>query len=534
MGSGRGVAQTRRQSGPYRQGLTIRKVVESSDTGHSEGGLGKGVQYTQGKLTRGGTWGGGTEHQALAMILKVNIVIWDRRYIGRVGAQHRQLYVCTPQGNTFLRNIKHTSELIKQSEYGSIHVLYDDAAKHYEHFGSDTMEENTGGEQETMGEREAVMYETETGRRKEEEEGEKVKLTTMNSTRNTTVGEETISRGNRIGITGTGEEPGIQNSEVHVGTLNISGIAFGYRGRYMKTEEELLKIKPGDTLREVIEMMKAQEVSLMTLTDTHLSQEAMGEVGNFLQQEGLGGGGSPPGRKCRRKIYASRVARVNIRVLDPGKEIKVYGVYMPVRDNKAEKTGEIWDALTQDITERGTRNFIIKGDFTAEIEAWISRTGRTQKEEDVVYQGVLEDLNMVASIAQDYTFERAQTQIENILVPIELIHNLKEAHVTTGVRETDHKLVMATLAWEMKGEKGEYRPTRRYTDKFQELHWLRYERIIQERVNKIQEKMEGKRPSDRLGIIHNELTKAAAEVAEEAIEIRGVKVGGLGGSNRRE
>eukprot|EP00965_Chrysotila_dentata_P104887 3464500-Pleurochrysis_carterae.AAC.1 len=72
--------------------------------------LGEGVQYTNGRLTRGGTWGGGTEHQALAMYLKVNIIIWDRRYIGKVDAQHRQLYVCTPQGSTFLKNITHTAE----------------------------------------------------------------------------------------------------------------------------------------------------------------------------------------------------------------------------------------------------------------------------------------------------------------------------------------------------------------------------------------------------------------------------------------
>eukprot|EP00965_Chrysotila_dentata_P120119 3972937-Pleurochrysis_carterae.AAC.1 len=64
---------------------------------------------------------------------------------------------------------------------------------------------------------------------------------------------------------------------------------------------------------------------------------------------------------------------------------------MPVRDNKAEKTEEIWEALTQDITDRGTRNFIVNGDFNAETEAWISRSGKTQKEEDVIYQGFLKE-----------------------------------------------------------------------------------------------------------------------------------------------
>eukprot|EP00965_Chrysotila_dentata_P129994 4296804-Pleurochrysis_carterae.AAC.1 len=82
------------------------------------------------------------------------------------------------------------------------------------------------------------------------------------------------------------------------------------------------------------------------------------------------------------EVYASRVARVSIHVLDSGKEIEVYGVYMPVRENKAEKTEEIWKTLTQKITERGTRNFIVNGDFNAETEAWINRTGRTQKEEN--------------------------------------------------------------------------------------------------------------------------------------------------------
>eukprot|EP00965_Chrysotila_dentata_P118646 3922473-Pleurochrysis_carterae.AAC.1 len=28
--------------------------------------------------------------------------------------------------------------------------------------------------------------------------------------------------------------------EIQIGTMNISGIAYGYRGKYMKTEEELL------------------------------------------------------------------------------------------------------------------------------------------------------------------------------------------------------------------------------------------------------------------------------------------------------
>eukprot|EP00965_Chrysotila_dentata_P256409 6212529-Pleurochrysis_carterae.AAC.1 len=195
---------------------------------------------------------------------------------------------------------------------------------------------------------------------------------------------------------------------------------------------------------------------------------------------------------------------------------------MPVRNNKAERTEEIWETIVQDITNRGTRNFIINGDFNAETEAWITKNGRTQKEEDVVYQGVIEDLNLVASVTEDYTFERAQTQIDNILVPVELIHNLEAAYATTGVREKDHKMVMAIFAWEMQGGRGERRPTRRLTNKFQEKHWSQYERMLQERMKEIKEKMGNNRPSDKLRIIQKEMMQAAAEVAGEGMkEMRG-------------
>eukprot|EP00965_Chrysotila_dentata_P184589 6093432-Pleurochrysis_carterae.AAC.1 len=280
----------------------------------------------------------------------------------------------------------------------------------------------------------------------------------------------------------------------------------------------------------------------MTLTDTHLGREGMEEVGKFLQQEGLAGGGIAASREMiegreysvRRRVgiyfiwdptklsvdgitevYASRVASVNIYALDSGNSLEVYGVYMPVRNNKTEKTEEIWEALTQEITDRGNRNFVITGDFNAETEVWIHKTGRTQKEEDVIYQGVIEDLNLVPSVTEEYTFERARTQIDNVLIPIELIHNLKAAYTSTGVREKDHKMVMAVFAWGMKGDKGERRPTKRHTDKFQEKHWLQYEQILQERTRETREKMGNKEPSDKLRIIQNELMKVAEEVAGE-------------------
>eukprot|EP00965_Chrysotila_dentata_P148896 4917361-Pleurochrysis_carterae.AAC.1 len=86
-------------------------------------GLNDGVQYEQGRLIRGGSWGGGTEHQALAIILNINIVIWDRRHIGRVGAQHKQIYICSPTGQVSLKNIAQMENTIHQSQYKSIHLL---------------------------------------------------------------------------------------------------------------------------------------------------------------------------------------------------------------------------------------------------------------------------------------------------------------------------------------------------------------------------------------------------------------------------
>eukprot|EP00965_Chrysotila_dentata_P086203 2843601-Pleurochrysis_carterae.AAC.1 len=147
-------------------------------------------------------------------------------------------------------------------------------------------------------------------------------------------------------------------------------------------------------------MMKTQGVHLMTLTDTHLSRDGMGEVGTYLQQEGLGGGGIAATRETgeevntgtRRKagiyyiwdpmkiqvsnikeIYPSRVARAVIHHLDSGNELAVYGVYMPVRNNNGERIDEIWGNVMTDVTENGNRNFIINGDFNAESEAWIQK-----------------------------------------------------------------------------------------------------------------------------------------------------------------
>eukprot|EP00965_Chrysotila_dentata_P081589 2694059-Pleurochrysis_carterae.AAC.1 len=50
----------------------IQEIVRTHGIPMSEEefqGLSEGVQYTQGKLAKGGTWGGGTEHQALAVLL---------------------------------------------------------------------------------------------------------------------------------------------------------------------------------------------------------------------------------------------------------------------------------------------------------------------------------------------------------------------------------------------------------------------------------------------------------------------------------
>eukprot|EP00965_Chrysotila_dentata_P109954 3633179-Pleurochrysis_carterae.AAC.1 len=110
-------------------------------------------------------------------MLKVNIIIWDRRYIGRVGPQHRQLYICTPQGKTFLKSVAHTTEMLRQREFESIHLLYDDAAEHYEYFGKDNTEVATTKEHIPTGEREAETQEAETGRWEEEKKVERIQTT---------------------------------------------------------------------------------------------------------------------------------------------------------------------------------------------------------------------------------------------------------------------------------------------------------------------------------------------------------------------
>eukprot|EP00965_Chrysotila_dentata_P262532 6214596-Pleurochrysis_carterae.AAC.3 len=195
-----------------------------------------------------------------------------------------------------------------------------------------------------------------------------------------------------------------------------------------------------------------------------------------------------------------RVARAKVRALDSGKEIEVYGIYMPVRKNGGGRVEVIWEKVIKDVMDRGTKSFVINGDFNAETESWIKKSGRIQMVDDVVIQGVIEDLNLITSITKDYTFERARTQIDNILT----------AHTATRVREKDHRLVVARLAWEMKREKGEDRPTRRYTDKFKEEQRLGYKQMLKERIVDIKESLKNMRPKDKLMELQEAVTRAAA------------------------
>eukprot|EP00965_Chrysotila_dentata_P132026 4364601-Pleurochrysis_carterae.AAC.1 len=138
--------------------------------------------------------------------------------------------------------------------------------------------------------------------------------------------------------------------------------------------------------------------------------------------------------------------------------------------------------------------------------------------EDIVFQGVIEDLDLIAGITEDYTFERAHTQIDNILIPVEMLHTLRATYTAMGVREKDHRIFAAELPWEAEGARGENRPTRRHSDKFSEEHWQKYEQILTERIQEVHEAMGDKRPRDRLRELQRALTMAAAEVLGERAE----------------
>eukprot|EP00965_Chrysotila_dentata_P128588 4250552-Pleurochrysis_carterae.AAC.1 len=177
---------------------------------------------------------------------------------------------------------------------------------------------------------------------------------------------------------------------------------------------------------------------------------------------------------------------------------------MPVRNNDGVRAEAIWERVMEDITDRGNRNFVINSDFNAETEAWIKNNGRTQLEEDVIYQGAIEDLNLIAT------------------------------HTATGVREKDHRVVVARLAWKVKVVKGEGRPTCGYTDIFQEEQWQRYEQILTERIQEITKSLKVKRPRNRLQQLQETLTRAAAEAGGEKVKERNSNGEREEGYNRRE
>eukprot|EP00965_Chrysotila_dentata_P173940 5741850-Pleurochrysis_carterae.AAC.1 len=202
---------------------------------------------------------------------------------------------------------------IHQSQYKSIHLLYDHIAKHYECFDGGNVEQQKrqvshrtaeegevgqesrkkklekgqmgrgNGEVQTQGEPNTTRDCVEKGQEKytegrtkmEKKENKKEEGRGANqydTQRGQKADEQASARKDPIGQRQRG-----LHLEMNIGTLNMSGISFGYRGKYIQTEETLLKIRPRDKLREVVEMMKTQGVHLMTLTDTHLSRDGMGE-----------------------------------------------------------------------------------------------------------------------------------------------------------------------------------------------------------------------------------------------------------------
>eukprot|EP00965_Chrysotila_dentata_P236770 6201522-Pleurochrysis_carterae.AAC.1 len=178
--------------------------------------LEEGVQYEQGRLTKGGTWGGGTEHQAMAMMLKTNIVIWDRRYIGRVSANYKQIYICTPQGRMHLTNVAQAVGMLRGDVHTTIHLLYDYAVRHYEYFSRDTRQttETTDEPNETKVKREVLQKEATEKQREGERRGE-AEVNGFSVTGKDTPERQQIEREGP-----KGEKYGEHLLVIHIGTLN--------------------------------------------------------------------------------------------------------------------------------------------------------------------------------------------------------------------------------------------------------------------------------------------------------------------------
>eukprot|EP00965_Chrysotila_dentata_P237656 6202042-Pleurochrysis_carterae.AAC.3 len=387
-------------------------------------GLSKGVQCEWGRLIRGGTWGGGTEHQALAIILNINIVIWDRRYIGKVSASHKQTYVCSPQGQAFLMNVAQTEDILIQSQYKSIHLLYDHIAKHYEYFDRSNEahqthgaanapiergeeEQRTGNVKQITGEKSGDNGGVQTpGEPNKTREREEMKQEVHVEGRTT---KEPINRKKDVGRNAKHHKTQLKQISDGNAEKRMKGKVYTDRGKDIE-----------NTARRKIERGNRDDENTRSTphdTNGHTFERGRDGGGGHVPTAGgtrRGGGiaakkdvGEEANTSARRRagvyyiwdpmkiqvenieeVYPSRVARATIHQLESGKELEGYGVYIPVRNNNGERIEEIWEKMMTDVKERRTRNFIINGDFNAETEAWIQKTGKTQKEEDVMYHGV--------------------------------------------------------------------------------------------------------------------------------------------------
>ena len=252
-------------------------------------------------------------------------------------------------------------------------------------------------------------------------------------------------------------------------SLNVCGLRAVFNENATNQTPEAgdgMKYEASKKLFAVMKLMKAQQVKVAVLSDTHHNEEQAKAVREILKDNGYasyGTEGIESGASRTRGVLVvwdtkeiqvkekncqviqdGRIVKVVIEVIRDQKEITVIGAYMPVRsDANRVEVDESWNALSETVEEAGEKGHVaVGGDLNAETPQWRESKGVSRvTHADTRFAQLLEESELIPK-TRGHTF-RAGTQIDHWLFSPTLDGHTDTAYTLPGVCGDDHSAVLA-------------------------------------------------------------------------------------------
>ena len=311
--------------------------------------------------------------------------------------------------------------------------------------------------------------------------------------------------------------------------LNMNGMG-NLESRNMASTPEAgrtMAVIASTKISEVLQIIRTANVQFAALADIALDDDALADARQLFEEAGYECYGTPGSLNSTRvkrgamivwdpttcelqnavdtctntgtttptTVLRERIVKARLRLLQDGREVTIYAVYMPVRyGNPDAVIDEAWDALTEDVETEldADRNVLIGGDFNAETEAWRARRSANPGTHADDRMAELLEMTGLLPQAQDATY-RTGSQIDNWLVSARIDACTRRADTLPGVSGKDHMAVVINYMADVEAEEG------------------RLERPVNTVVTKLAKEMR-QEPKDKRGELLAAFQKKATEL----------------------